>query len=457
MGKRHTLSGVAAAALALGCCTAARADYREKAEEATDYVQAHFYDADAKRYHGQYPPKKDGLPWEFMWGNGVQLGALADATREDPGKYKTALYDFTEGLQSYWDPQGPVPGYNAYCSGPGGTDKYYDDNAWIVLDYVNAYEATKDPKFLTLARQTQTFVLSGWDDKLGGGIYWRLNHQSKATCSNAPAAAAALRLAQAGGDQDQIAWALKIRTWVNGMFQDTDGLYWDSADMNGKIEKTKWTYNTALMIWTDVLLYQLKRDPADLAQARRLADAGLARWTDPDTGSLQKTEDSPLFTHLFCEALLRLYAVTKDIRYLDAVRREASFAIRYASAPQGGYKDHWKKDAHDDHQSLILSAAAARIFWLLAPYPDVDALYDSGIKAATEKKDGKAEDLFRQAFDSDPANARAAYRLWRVLVREGKSKDAAEISAKLTELAKDPVAAADLTSLGWTAPPASPT
>ena len=33
----------------------ARADYQQKAEQATDFIQSHFYDAPAKRYHPAYP------------------------------------------------------------------------------------------------------------------------------------------------------------------------------------------------------------------------------------------------------------------------------------------------------------------------------------------------------------------------------------------------------------------
>ena len=453
MNQRFLWMAVSAA-WTLGCMSAVRADYRQKAEEATDYVQEHFYDAASKRYHGNYPMKPGDLEFVTMWGCGVQLAVLADATREDPRKYKRLLYDFTEGLQTYWDPQGPVPGYNAYCSGPGGADKYYDDNEWIVLDFVNAYEATKDPTFLKRANDTQTFVLSGWDDKLGGGIYWKLDHKSKNTCSNGPAAAAALRIAQANKDKNQVEWAERIRTWTNAALQDSDGLYWDNIDLDKKVEKSKWSYNTALMIWTNVLLYQTKKDAAYLAEARRLADASLARWTDPDTGSLHKSEDSPLFTHLLCESLLRLYDVGRDVKYLNAVRREASFAYRYARDPQGGYRDHWKKDnkGPEERKQLILSASAARLFWLLSPYKDVDALYADGIQAAGRGKDGKAELLLRQAVESDPENVEALYALWRVLVRERKTADAAVEGARLKTMASDPEMGRRLTRLGWQIP-----
>ncbi|MDQ2798217.1 MAG: glycoside hydrolase family 76 protein, partial [Armatimonadota bacterium] len=251
----------------------ARANYRQKAEEATDFIQAHFYDASAKRYRAAYPADPKALPYDFMWANGVQFPVLAAAVRYDPVKYKPLLLDFFDGLQTYWDPKGNPPGFNAWCSGPGGTDKYYDDNAWMVLDFAAAYQNTGDARFLKAAQDTQNFVLSGWDDKLGGGLYWKLDHQSKNTCVTAPAAAAALRLVQVGKIQDQKAWAVRLRDWTNKTLQDKDGLYWDNINLDGKIQTAKWTYNTGLMIRTDVLFYELDHSPADLREARRVADA----------------------------------------------------------------------------------------------------------------------------------------------------------------------------------------
>ncbi len=396
----------------LGFCIlagSAHADYRQKAEEATDYIQSHFYDSAAHRYRPSYPLAPKSLPYELMWGNGVQLTVLAAAAKADPAKYQPILANFTDGLQGYWDPTAPVPAYNAYCSGPGGTDKYYDDNEWMVLGFTEAYQNTGDARYLRLARATQTFVLSGWDDKLGGGIYWKVDHQSKNTCSNAPAAAAALRLAQVGGPEDaeQVKWAQNIKKWTDQTLEDSDGLYWDNIDLHGKISYAKFTYNTGLMIRANVLLYQLRHDPADLAAARRSADAGLAAWTDPATGSLQKTEDSPLFTHLFCESLLRLYDVSHDVRYLNAVRREASFVLRYVRDPAGGYRDAWTAapPVPGARKTLIESAAAARLFWLLAPYPDVEQLEARSVSARKAENLVLANSLHQQALGSQVFSA----------------------------------------------------
>jgi len=370
-------------ALTAWCAVPAQASYLQKAEDATDFIQKNFYDSAKQRYHPDLPVDPKKLPWDFMWGNGVIFSDLALATKYDPEKYKSVLYEFSSSLWSnYWDPASPVPGFNAYCSGPNGTDKYYDDNEWMVRDYLEAYAATRDSQFLDKARSTQRFVLSGWDNVLGGGIYWRLNHQSKNTCSNAPAAAAALTLAHVGGDETQTAWAREICDWENNNLRDTNGLYFDGMGLDGKIGRHEFTYNTALMIIADIGLYHFSNDPADLKTIRSTADAALAAWADPATGSLQKTEDSPLFVQYLCEALLRTYDTTHDAKYLNAVRGEADYAYKVGHDPQGGYWEHWTDKPHStsETKTLIINASAARIFWLLVPYD----------KGAQQIHDGKA-------------------------------------------------------------------
>lgn len=443
------LAGIAACGL---LASPATASYRQKAEAQTKYIQDHFWDPEAKRYRDAFPQKPGGLPYTTMWANGVQWTTLVSATKYDPAQYKPLLYAFREGLTKYWDPQPPKgvpPAFNAYCSGPGGTDKYYDDNEWLVLGFVEAYDVTHDKQFLQSARDTQNFVLSGWDDTLGGGIYWKIDHKSKNTCSNAPAAAAALRLYQSGGDREQLDWALKLRTWTNSKLQDKDGLYWDNVNLDGKVETHKWTYNTALMIRTDTLLYQTKHDKAYLRSAERSADASIAAWQDPKTGAFA---DNALFSHLLCEALIRLYDVDHQVRYLNAVRRHAAYGDRSVRDPvNGGYWSDWHKAEHqdDERKSLIENSADARLLWLLTPYQDVDELTDGGVKAADKGKYAQAETLFRQAVASDADAVEAHYRLWRVLQREKKTADATNEAAALTEMAKTPAFQQRLAALGW--------
>ena len=432
--------------------TPARADYRQKAEEQMAYIQTHFYDAAAQRYHGSWPDKPGGLPYSFMWDNGVQWRALVDAARYDPARYKPLLAAYGEALRrDYWDPRphGSPPGFNAYCSGPGGDDKYYDDNAWMTLGFLEAYDLTRDPKYLAWANQTQTFVLSGWDETLGGGIFWKLKHESKNTCVNAPASVSALRLSTRGGGRPQLAWGRRLHSWTDKTLLDADGLYWDNIRLDGTLEKAKWTYNTGLMIEADVLLYRLGHDRKALAEAERSADAALAHWQDPDTG---RFESGANFTHLLCESLIRLYETDHKIAYLNAVRRHAAYGYRYVhDAAGGGFWSDWKAPSHapGEAKNLLENASDARLFWLLAPYPDGAELSARGLRAANKGRDAQAERWLRQAADSDTEAVEARFALWQTLRREKKRGAAQAEEEKLTRLAHDAALRKRLEAAGW--------
>jgi uncharacterized protein YyaL (SSP411 family) len=398
-------TGATAAVLAVGIfllnLAPASANYRAKALEATDFIQKTLYDPEAGLYRPQYPINPKALPYDFMWGNGVEYSVLVGATRYEPQTYRPLLDKFTASLERYWDKDAEVPGFDAYFSSKNGDDKYYDDNVWLVLGFAEAYEVTRDPKFLDWARRTQNFVLSGWDEKLGGGIYWHQQKKtSKNTCINGPAAAAAVELYEISHDPKDLEWAVKLYNWTNANLQDKDGLYWDGINLEGKVNDMKWTYNTALMIRTNVGLWQATRDGKYLKEARRVSDAALIKWVNPTTGALG---DSARFNHLLCEALLHTYEATRDIKYLNAVRRHADFGYRYVrDVETGGYYDKWRDQNHplDERKTLIENASAARILWELAPYADVEELRKSGDDALRKGDTKTALNFYQQALDS---------------------------------------------------------
>lgn len=405
LGRRIARSGVLTAACAcawVGLTMApAQANYRAKALEATNFIQNNFYDAKAKLYRGSVPVDPKGLPYDVMWANGVQFSVLTLASRSEPQQFRPVLYDFTKGLERYWDAAAPIPGFDAYFSSPNDDDKYYDDNAWLVIDFAEAFQATKDQGFNDWARRTHNFVLSGYDEKLGGGLYWyQKKLESKNTCINAPAAVSALELHEISRDPADLEWAKRLYNWTNAHLQDTDGLYFDNIKLDGTIEKTKWTYNTALMIRANLGLYRATKEPKYLREARRVSDASLQRWVQPGSGAFA---DSTRFNNWLCEALLMTYDATLDTKYLSAVRRHADFGYRQGRDPRdGGYWDHWNSAtrAPGERKTLIENAGAARILWLLTPYPDVEELQASGIEAMQRGDSAKALKDFQQALNS---------------------------------------------------------
>lgn len=340
--------------------------YRQRAEATMAYIQQHLWDAKVGRYRPTDPPKPGALPYDFMWGNGVAFSALVGGARLDSKTYRPLMETFLNGLEAYWDKDAPIPGYDAYFSSPTGDDKYYDDNAWMVITYAEAHEITGDRRYRQKAEAVMKYVLSGWDDVLGGGIYWRQDKKSKNTCSNGPSATAALALAERGNKDLYVDWARRIVDWTNKTLRAPNGLFWDNVSLDGKVEKTQWTYNTALMLRANVGLYRLTKEKRYLEDAKSQARAAEKEMVNPETGAFR---DDALFSHLLAEAFLDLYKETKEKYLLDRVRANADFAWDFVrDSSDGGFWTSWKKipDRKEERKTMIANTSVARLFWLLA-------------------------------------------------------------------------------------------
>lgn len=294
-----------------------------------------------------------------MWGNGVAFSMLVGAN--DTAR----IAAFFDGLQGYWDKSALLPGYDAYLSTPGSSDKYYDDNAWMVLTFVEAFEKTGEKRYLLRAVEALRFVLSGWDALLGGGIYWREDHKSKNTCSNGPTATAALAVARHLNAPYFTAWAKRIVAWNNAKLQDSDGLFFDNCNREGHIERTKWTYNAALMLRANLDLWRATRESGYLTEAKRIAQASEKTFVEPSTNAFR---DEANFSHLLVEAFLELHKETRE-PYLKA-RAEAcgTFAWTHLRDTDGGHFTKWRIEPgrKQERKTLMDNASVARLYWLLA-------------------------------------------------------------------------------------------
>jgi hypothetical protein len=179
-------------------------------------------------------------------------------------------------------------------------DRYYDDNAWVALDLIETWKILGERKYLDWAEKTVAFILTGEDDKLGGGLYWRENEKkSKNTCANAPSALACLKLYQATGKKEYLDVGRRLYGWTREHLQDpATKLYWDHVALSGKVDKTTWSYNTALMMKSARLLGRLD---ANARIGPDSTEAAKRRWLTPDKGLIK---DDMAFAHLLFEAFL---------------------------------------------------------------------------------------------------------------------------------------------------------
>lgn len=286
----------------------------------------------------------------FNWGVGVLLSALAAAATHDPA-WRADLRECVEATRVYWNPEGPVAGYDVLPT-PKPADRYYDDNAWMVLALVEASEVLAEPKFLAYAQGALDYVLSGEDDVLGGGIYWRESRKdSKNTCSNGPSAAACLAVYAHTRDPRLLERAKALYAWTKARLQDpADGLFWDSIDLKGRIGKDKWSYNTALMIHTAATLAKITGESAYARDAQRMADASEQRWLV--NGRLA---DEGKFAFLLLDSWRLVPSQSRKSGSQEAMR----WLWEHGRSPDGWFGHRWDRRPESDQTPALIDQVAA--------------------------------------------------------------------------------------------------
>lgn len=99
------------------------------------------------------------------------LNALQKTTGDK--KYENMIESvILPSMECYFDSL-RVPGcYQSYLTESGKSDRFYDDNLWLGLDFLDLYEQTGNDAYLASARNIWSFIESGCDSILGGGVYW---------------------------------------------------------------------------------------------------------------------------------------------------------------------------------------------------------------------------------------------------------------------------------------------
>lgn len=204
---------------------------------------------------------------------------------------------------------------DGYLPFPGQGPLYYDDNAWVGLDQVQAALAG-DRAAAISARRTLGVVAAG--QAPGGGIRWRDAPGSPVnTCATAPTLQLALWLAgdaPPGSERDGLlAFAGGVDQGLTLGLRREDDLYADHVEPDGRVDHRIWAYNQGTPVGADVLWWRLTGDPARLDRATSTARASLHHfgrdrrlWGHP-----------PVFVAVWLRNLLALHAARPVPGLLD--------------------------------------------------------------------------------------------------------------------------------------------
>jgi len=310
-------------------------------------------------------------PYSYLWpfsGTMSATSALLEATKNP--KYKQAMdNNVLKGMEEYTDSVRKPWGYASYIHSKGLSDRFYDDNIWIGIDYTDLYLTTGDKKYLNKAKDVWKFIQSGTDDVLGGGIYWcEQKKHSKNTCSNAPGSVYALKLFKATSDSMYFQQGKSLYLWTKNTLQDTsDQLYFDNINLQGRIGKAKFAYNSGQMIQAAALLYTLTKKKTYLTDAQKIAEACHSYFFE----NFQPIKGKPFrilkngnlwFSAVMLRGFIELYHIDGNPTYLDDIQKTLDYSWKNARDEKGLYGDDWKKTDDKKSRWLLTQAAVAEMF-----------------------------------------------------------------------------------------------
>lgn len=309
--------------------------------------------------------------YSYLWPFSGSLSAL------------TALYEVEEkeiflkqlediilpGLERYFDTKRNPGAYASYINTAPASDRFYDDNIWLGIDFVDLYMLTKDKKYLAKAELIWKFIESGTDEVLGGGVYWcEQKKESKNTCSNAPASVFALKLYEAtkvGVYKDK---GKALYDWTKNNLQDPeDYLYYDNVKLNGETGKAKYAYNSGQMLQASALLYRITKDTQYLKEARRIAKSGYNQFFNGfqtegrESFKLLKKGDV-WFTAIMLRGYIELYTLDGNDEYINAFRKNLDYAWKYMREENGLFNSDWSGQTKDESKWLLTQFAMVEMY-----------------------------------------------------------------------------------------------
>jgi hypothetical protein len=350
-------------------------DWNAVAIKTDEALRHSFYANSPNRFYSDTSKHDIASAWDM----GQVLESTLETASLAPGKESANEFkEDLQALQHYWDGKSKPAGYDS-GAGPSG-DKYYDDDAWSGIAFMDAYKQNHDSSNLDRAKQIFEFEKFGAQgtDKFAhpGGELWtqQPNNQYRAAVSTAGAAQLGLELYQQTHDKQYLDFATKQFDWVNDTLRAPNGLFYDGIDPNGNLHREQYSYNQGLMLGNATLLYQSTGDPKYLREAQSIADSSLHVYDDksnyhpengdptPDSFSKQPT----FFNAVFFKNLTLLDDVAPNPAYRKALADYSTKLSQKLDPANNLVKN-------SDKYTLLDQSSAVQIFALAHKYPPLDS------------------------------------------------------------------------------------
>jgi predicted alpha-1,6-mannanase (GH76 family) len=311
-----------------------------RADQATSALLQHFWNA------GDFRSASNASSAAGYWIYAETFDAVLDAVQRTGGKEDAKWVDAIYSAQD----------------ARGWTRDFFDDETWMALALIRAYDVTKDAKYLS--RAESLFADIDASGRTSTGVWWNREHTQKATASNFGPAILAARLNERTGKPAYETAAIQIYDyWYSTMVNHTTHQVADHRNANGTVDWSKFTYDTGLAIGASIELWKITSNAGYLSHAHDFASFLIGHQVATtaygnvlyDAGC---TGDCHMFKGIAFRFLAKLWTIdTSKTAYHDVLKASVR-AIWYdaRNAQNGLFSPDWAGPAP---QTTTLAAQAS--------------------------------------------------------------------------------------------------
>jgi predicted alpha-1,6-mannanase (GH76 family) len=238
-----------------------------------------------------------------------------------------------------------------------------DDEAWWALAWVDAYDLSKDPAYLAMAKTIYADLLTQWDTTTcGGGIWWSkdLKHSAyKNAIVNELFLELAAELANRATDPmekaEYLGWAQKEWQWfeASGMINSdhlvNDGLNATNPKACTNNNQKTWSYNQGVILGGLAELATATKDASLIPKAQAIADATIKTLVTPEgifddhlKPGQNPGADMPQFKGVFLRNLVFLNNADPKPRYKAFAELNAKSILAHDQGPDHKFGCYWQ-------------------------------------------------------------------------------------------------------------------
>lgn len=355
---------------------------RDRAFELGNRYKADYYNEDTHLLYRFLDEKDTASCWEY-----VGLMSLQDKLAKLDSDEIENLDNVIDGLFYYGKQQGGkfwafVVDRGSQPYGAPNSKIAYDDDEWLIINYLRAYEITDNKEYLDMAEYLTRFILEeAWFEPLGG-IFWDYRKEARHACSNNPMIKPLVDLYKHTDDEFYLDWAIKVYDFSRNALKNEElNIYYDLVGakkvgdkwVEGKPAEDYYTYNTGTMISGAAALYGVTGEQKYLDEALSCAQGALEFFGDTDDkeGYVNwPSRANVWFNSILLRGYIDLYPYAKEetLPYIETFQRSIDYA--YDNYYKDGYLPRdwingWDNEK-DGAKYALDRSATAEIYAMLA-------------------------------------------------------------------------------------------